>query len=320
MARLYRDADLGPIVDRRKAVEVMEEGYRADARGEVVPFPRTRTDARGVTLAWMGAAIPAFDLLGFRSYLYDSKGVDRGDQVVALYRYLTMELKALFLGSLVGNLRTGAAIAAALRIAQPNLRSLGLIGTGTQARQALACAAATFSLDSVWAWSPNPVRREEFRLWAERALNLRVHLGDGAAQVLRETAAIALVTSSNEPLVSSEMMPGPRLLVSISAYRRPEIDLRLLYEAPCVWTDSVAQASGPATLFHDPTRRGKLRPLAVDADQDALHDEESTRIVINTGAAWEEVLLAESLWRSSDQTQVGLRLDLSNDPLGPPRS
>ncbi|MGC2359047.1 MAG: hypothetical protein WA691_01915 [Thermoplasmata archaeon] len=301
-------------MDRRRTVELMVDGYSADARGDVFPLPRSRTTAHDVTVAWMGAAIPTSDVLGFRSYLYNTDGADRGDQIVALYRHSTMELKGLFLGCLIGNLRTGAAIAAALRFVRPNLDALGLIGTGTQARQALACAAAALPLKSVWAWSPNPGRREAFGRWAEEALQVRVRLGEDAPHVLRETPAVALVTSSETPVITREMLPGPRLLVSINAYRRPEIDLPLLEEAPHVWTDSLEQASGPASLFQTENMRSKLLKLAAPGGLKALRDEDSTRIVINTGAAWEEVLLAESLWISAEKSGVGIESTLVNQP------
>ncbi|HTP54701.1 MAG TPA: hypothetical protein VML94_07080 [Thermoplasmata archaeon] len=312
--RILNDVEVARLMDRRRAVELMVAGYRADARGEVYPLPRTRTEADGVTVAWMGAAIPSTDVLGFRSYLYNKEGADRGDQVVTLYRHSTMELKGLFLGCLVGNLRTGAAIAAALSFVQSDLDSLGLIGTGTQARQAVASAAAALPLKSVWAWSPNPERREAFRRWAEETLRVEVRLGRDAAHVLHETEAVALTTSSETPVITPDMLSGPKLLVSINAYRRPEIDLGLLKAAPYVWTDSIEQAGGPGTLFQRKEMREKLRRLAHDETMEELRDKLSTRIVINTGAAWEEVLLAESLWRSAEQSDVGLQATLSNVP------
>ncbi len=45
-----------------------------------------------------------------------------------------------------------------------------------------------------------------------------------------------------------------------------------------------------------------------------LRDEGTTRIVINTGAAWEEILLAESLWRSAEAVNAGLQTTLVNQP------
>ncbi|MGI0128655.1 MAG: hypothetical protein ACREDE_02215 [Thermoplasmata archaeon] len=305
MVRILTDWDIARVMDRRAAVELMEERYRTDARGEVFLFPRSRTDAREVTLAWMGAAVPPADVFGFRSYLYDQAGTDRGDQVVALYRYSTMELKGLFLGPLLGTLRTGAAVVAALRFVRPDGDSLGLIGTGTQARQALACAASALPLKSVWAWSPNPERRERFQRWARETVRVEVRLADDPGRVLRETRAIALLTSSETPVITPEMMLGPRLLLSINSYRRPEIDPRLLEGASHVWTDSIEQARGPGSLFRTGQMGQKLLRLADPEGLRELREEMSTRIVINTGAAWEEVLLAESLWQSAERAKVG---------------
>ncbi len=143
---------------------------------------------------------------------------------------------------------------------------------------------------------------------------MRVHLGDDARHVLREAEAVALVTSSETPVVTREMLTEPRLLVSISSYRRPEIDLPLLEEASYIWTDSLEQASGPGSLFQSGQLRGKLRTLADVARVSDLRDEGTTRMVINTGAAWEEVLLAESLWRSAEEVDAGLRVARVDHP------
>ncbi len=87
-------------------------------------------------------------------------GYDRGHHVVALYGRKGMELRALFLGRLAGNLRTGAAIALALHLAEPPLHDVGLNRTGYQARNALACIAAVFQTPQVVAWSPNSEHRK----------------------------------------------------------------------------------------------------------------------------------------------------------------
>ena len=314
--RILRDLDLQGLVDIPKVVERIEAGYRADARGDVVPFPRSRFDARGVFLAWQGAAIPSEDLLGYRSYAYNAEGYDRGEQVVALYGYSAMDVRAVFVGRLVGNLRTGAALAAALHLAEPGVRELGLIGTGDQARNALACIAATSRLSRVLAWSPSPTRREEFCAWAERALGLRVELGQDASEVIRCVPAIVLVTSAESTVVTPKMVAEPKLLLSISAYRRPEIDVRLLDSANRIWTDSVAQASGPGCLFEPDARRAKLRPLSEGILDGSIHDRTSTRIIINTGAAWEELVLAEMMYELAESRDVGLSVAMPKERPG----
>jgi len=314
--RILRDLDLQGLVDIPKVVERMEAGYRADARGDVVPFPRSRFEARGVFLAWQGAAIPSEDLLGYRSYAYNAEGYDRGEQVVALYGYSTMDVRAVFVGRLVGNLRTGAALAAALHLAEPGVQEVGFIGTGDQARNALACIASTLRPRRVIAWSPTLARREEFRAWADRVLGLRVELGNDAAEVVRSVPATVLVTSAENTVVTSEMVAQPKLLLSISAYRRPEIDVRLLDSVPRIWTDSVAQASGPGCLFEPEARRAKLRPLGEGILDGSAHDPTSTRIIINTGAAWEELALAEMMYELAESRDAGVSVAMPKERPG----
>jgi alanine dehydrogenase len=316
VVRILRDVDLQELVDLPKVVARIEAGYAADASGDVVPFPRSRFDAKGVSLAWQGAAIPSQDLLGYRSYVYNAEGYDRGDQVVALYGYSGMEVRAVFIGRLIGNLRTGAALAASLHLAEPGVQEVGLIGTGDQARNALACIASALRPTRVVAWSPTLTRREEFRAWAKRELGLRVELGQDAADVVRNVPAVVLVTSAENTLVTSEMVSQPKLLLSISAYRRPEIDVQILDSVSRVWTDSVVQASGPGSLFESDVRRAKLRPLGEGIANGSALDRTSTRIIINTGAAWEEVVLAEMMYELAESRNLGASVSMPKERPG----
>jgi alanine dehydrogenase len=308
--RLLRDRDLEKLVDPARAVERVEVGYRADARGDVFLFPRTRYEARDVSLAWLGAAIPSEDVMGYRSYAYNAEGYDRGEQLVVLYGYRAMDVRAVFVGRVVGNLRTGAALAAALHLAEPGVSDLGLLGTGEQARNALACVCAVARPSRVVAWSPHPERRVAFRDWAERALGLRPELAADAAEVVRRSSAVVLATSAEQTVVTAEMVPEPRLLLSIAAYRRPEIDAALFDAAPIVWTDSVAQAGAPGTLFDSPGRRGKLRPLGQGVLDGSLRDRTATRIVLNTGAAWQELVVGQALLERAESSGAGVSIDL----------
>ena len=310
MVRILRDEEHRDLVDVPGVVSRIEEGYRADGEGGVVPLPRTRTDTRGTTLAWMGAAIPTAGLLAFRAYLYRSDGYDRGQQVVALYGHRDMDLRALLVGRLVGNLRTGAAIAAALHLVEPSLRDVGFIGTGHQARNALACIARVFPSPRVVAWSPNPQHRASFGMWARTALGIEVDLADGADEVVTRVPNVVLVTASESAVVTRPMLREPRLLVSINSYRRPEIDVPIVDEASVVWTDSVAQASGPGTLFETEGRKSKLRPLMQGVQDGSARERKVTRIILNTGAPWEEVVTAQLLYERAVERNVGVEIAL----------
>jgi ornithine cyclodeaminase/alanine dehydrogenase-like protein (mu-crystallin family) len=313
---VIRDHDVRDQIDLPRLVSRIEEGDRADAAGGVVTFPRQRREAQGTTLAWLGAALPSLDLLAFRSYVYGADGADRGHQVAALYGHSDMGLRALFVGRLVGNLRTGAAIAAALHLVEPGAQELGRIGTGYQTRNALACIAATIRPSHVVAWSPTREHREGFRSWATSALGVPVDLADSAGGVLQRAASIGLVTASEEPVVTSDMLSEPRLLLSISGYRRPEIDLPILDAARCIGTDRVERASAPVTLFERNERRAKLRPLAAGLEDRSILDGRATRILLNTGAPWEEAVVAQGLFELAVARNLGTELELPTRPDG----
>ena len=308
--RVFRDEDLRPLIDLPRVVSCVEDGYRMDARGEVTILPRFRADASGLGVAWLGAAIPSRGVYGFRTYVYRPDGYDRREQLVALYDHSSMELRAIFLGGLVGNLRTGAGVAAALHMADPELTEVGLVGTGYQARNTLACLAAVYPRLRVVAWSPNPRHRSEFGSWSLKDLKLSVDLAEDVADVVKRSTAIVLTTSADESVVTADMVTAPKLLVSVTAYRRPEIDPRLFDRARHIWTDGVAQASGRGTLFVDPRRQTKLRPLGQGIEDGSAKDRGSTRIILNTGAPWEEVLVAQTLLDLAGPRGSGTELQL----------
>jgi alanine dehydrogenase len=308
--RILRDLDIQESIDVAKVVKRIEDGYRADARGEVVPFPRVRLDAAAVSMAWLGAAITSMDVLGYRSYVYNSEGYDRGEQVVVLYGCKNMDVRAVFVGRLIGNLRTGASLAAALHMMAPHTREVGFIGTGNQARNALACIAAIMRPSRLVAWSPNKSRREKFRSWARSKLGVEVELAQDVEDVVRGVPAVVLATSAENTLVTSEMITVPKILLSISAYRRPEIDPGLLDSARRVWTDSVAQASGPGTLFDSDRLRTKLRPLGEGVSDGSARDSSVTRILVNTGAAWEELVVGQLMFEIAESQGLGASLPM----------
>jgi len=320
VVRILRDADLEGLLPLERVVALMEEGYALDARRDVVPFPRRRLDARGAHLAWQGAAVPPADALGFRAYLYGDAGGDRGEQLTALWDHRSMALRALFVGRRVGDLRTGAALAAAVRLAEPGVRSIGLLGTGGTARSALASLRAALPLDHVTVWSPTAAHRRAFVAAGRSGPGPAIEEADSVAAVLRAAPVVVLATAADQPVVTRSLAPEPRLFASIRAYRFPEIDLPLLDAAPAIWTDSVEQATGPETLLASDARRAKVRPLGHGLEDGALRDRSGHRFVINTGAAWQEVLLGRALADAAAAEDRGVELELPAGPdEAPPR-
>jgi alanine dehydrogenase len=309
--RLVRDRDIEDLVDRDRAVREMEAGYRAAADGSAVVFPRSRNAAETRTLAWLGAALPRLDLLGFRAYLYDDSGSDRGEQITALYRFGSMDLRAVFVGRICGILRTGAALVAAVRMAEPEVRDLTLLGTGTQAREFALTAARTLSLERMVVWSPTRANRERFAEDLSRR-GSRVAAVDSLEAAVRDARVVVLTTSSARPVVSSEMLRPDALVATIQGYRasQHDVDPNVYDRAEVIWTDSVEQASAPGTLFERPPLRSKLEALGRGAVSGRIRDSSRARAIVNTGAPWQEVLMANALLANAESNSRGILADL----------
>jgi alanine dehydrogenase len=310
--RIVRDRDLADIVDRAEAVREMEAGYRAVAAGDAVVFPRSRNEAGPRTLAWLGAALPRLDVLGYRGYLYDDEGRDRGEQVTALYGYRTMELRALFVGRLTGNLRTGAALAAAVRAAEPQLDALTLIGTGTQAREFALSAASALPIRRLTVWSPTREHRERFAESIGRETGLAPVAADSLDAAVRDARAVVLTTSSPRPVVTRDHLRPDALVATIQGYRatQHDVDPRVYEQAETIWTDSVEQASSAGSLFERAPLRSKLEPLGRGLETGRIRDSTARRVVVNTGAPWEEVLMARALLRAAEARTRGNEVPL----------
>jgi ornithine cyclodeaminase/alanine dehydrogenase-like protein (mu-crystallin family) len=174
-----------------------------------------------------------------------------------------------------------------------------------------------FDSPQVSVWGPSREKREAFRDWALESLGLDVAIPAEASDVVESASAVVLLATTDhraeKTVITREMVTTPKLLISVNAYRRPEIDLRLIDEAPWVWTDSVAQASSPGTLFENGVRRAKLRPLAAGLEDKSLLDRRATRIVITTGAAWQEVAVAQILLELAESRGLGTELTLPTE-------
>lgn len=136
-------------------------------------------------------------------------------------------------------------------------------------------------------------------------------MAQGSEEVRARTSNIVLVTTSDSPDVTEPMLGEPKLLTSNNSYRRPEIDAPIPDSAPWLWTDHVARPSSPGTLFETERRKSKLCPLMEGVVEGSIQNARSTRSVITTGAAWEEVVTAQLLYQRVAERAAGVEIAIS---------
>jgi len=211
------------------AIDAVEDATLALHRGAVSdatflghPQPNGRPSAR-LSLATAPAiatgvrvfGTPAPDYLGLaraantRSYLLLDGATG---QVVALMDY--SRLNPLRVGA-VGGL-------AARHLAPPGSETLGILGSGQQARtQVQAICKALPGITHVLVYSPTPAHREAFAHEMGTWLGVRAEAVDTVEAATREADIVALATSSNRPVLRRAQVKPSALVISITEGQLP---------------------------------------------------------------------------------------------------
>jgi ornithine cyclodeaminase/alanine dehydrogenase-like protein (mu-crystallin family) len=163
--------------------------------------------------------------------------------VVLLYRLDDGQLLAVLDGRLITDLRTGAASGvAARRVAVEGPVTIGIIGSGNQARAQLESLACVYEIESAAVFSPTVGNREAFSREMSAKLRFPVTAVDSADEAARGHPVV--VTASNartaEPILKGAWLADCRLLCAVGNTRRQfaEIDVQCLGDAALVIVDS----------------------------------------------------------------------------------
>jgi ornithine cyclodeaminase/alanine dehydrogenase-like protein (mu-crystallin family) len=160
-----------------------------------------------------------------------------------LYSLKDGELLALLDGRLITDLRTGAASGvAARRVPVKAPVTVGVIGSGNQARTQLESLAAVYKIDSASVYSPTAANRQAFARAMSARLGFAVTPVDSAEAAARGNAVVATASNARtaEPIVRGEWLKDCRLLCAVGNTRREfaEADVQCFRDAALVIMDS----------------------------------------------------------------------------------
>ena len=200
MALHLTEADVQKLLTMPLALEAVEESFRRLADGSAVNHPRRRLKmiGRGL-LNYMAASDAAGGYMGLKIYTVSPNGVRF---LVPLFSAKSAELVALIEADFLGQMRTGAASGVATRfMARQDARSVGIIGTGLQARTQLAAMSAVRHLESVRAFGRDPQRRESFANEMTKHIGVTVAPVSSPQEAIRGVDIVITSTTSKEPVV-----------------------------------------------------------------------------------------------------------------------
>jgi ornithine cyclodeaminase/alanine dehydrogenase-like protein (mu-crystallin family) len=277
--RLLTEADIRTMIDARAALEGVKAGFIALARGEVttpapieVDFPHQDADLH-VKGAFV-ADLPHFSfkvICGF--YENPARGLPVTSGVSLLFDAETGAIEALlFDNGFLTDLRTAAAGAlAADLLARSVIDTIGLIGTGTQARFQLEALLLVRRPRRILLFGRTSAHASAFAAEAHERHGLPVDVANSVEDVCRQAQLIVTATTARQPLVRSQwLQPGVHLTaMGADLPEKQELDPAVLAEADVVCADLLSQCLHSGEIHHavasgdlDIDRVVELGPLA----------------------------------------------------------
>ena len=257
--RIVDEAALRTAITPRAAVDAIREAFRADGEGRAhVPavinleIPRLRGEFHVKTAHIDGVPHVAVKIA---SGFYDNpaRGLPSGSGLMAVFDAATGLPAALLLDNgFLTDIRTGAAGAiAADCLAPAAFSTVGVLGSGVQARHQVQCLREVRAFTRVIAWSPDRSRLDAY-CRELRADGLDASAAADPREVCAAADVIVTATPAREPLVRAEWLrPGQHVTaLGSDSPGKQELDAACLARADLLVVDRLTQCAAFGELRH----------------------------------------------------------------------
>ena len=242
MAYFFTEDEVGRLLTMEDAVSAVEAAFRELSQEQAVNRPRVRVRLPGVMLHVMPAGSQKLDRLGLKAYTATREGARF---LFLLYARETGELLSVMEADRLGQIRTGAATGVATRyMSQPDAATVGIYGTGWQARSQLQAVAVVRRLREVVAFGRDEERRKKFCDEMSDALGVEVRPASSPKEVAEGADIVITATTAREPVLLGEWLrPGQHInAIGSNFAKKREVDDEVVQRAAVIAVDSKEQA------------------------------------------------------------------------------
>lgn len=313
--------DLVDLADPEDYVTAVREGYRQ--RGEGAPAePRTKLvngDPPGMLTGYM-AILPETGAMG--GYTYGAGFSERDAWFVTpLFDAESGEPLAVLDGAYLNPFKTGAAGAVGVdALAREDASTLGLIGSGTQARGQLRAVATVRELDSVRVYSTTRENREAFAREMADDLGLDVEPVESSADAVSDADIVITATNASEPVFDGDLLEPGTHVTAMGRYdaEKHELDATTVSRATYV-LDLGARADRDAGSLLAAIEEGAVGPEHVHGELGEVlvggvsgreSDEEIT-VFDSGGTGIETVAAAHMLYERAREAGLGTEIEFA---------
>jgi alanine dehydrogenase len=254
------EADVAQVLTMDLALDAVSAAFRKLALEEAVNCPRQRCQTDHAMLHVLPAAAKTLGALGYKAYTVPKSGEAKFH--VTLFDPKAGGISAILEADLLGQFRTGAATGVATKkLARPDASTVGLIGTGKQARTQLQAVCKVRSIKTAFVYGRDPERRTAFATKLAQETGVDVVPVATAEEAARGRDIVITATASREPVLLGEWVSeGQHLSVIGSNFlAKTETDVEVFRRTHVVSVDSKEQAKLEAGDFVEPIKQGVLQ-------------------------------------------------------------
>jgi ornithine cyclodeaminase/alanine dehydrogenase len=326
VAILLTEGDVSRLLTMREALDAVRDGFCSLAAGAGSNSPRARVRTGNAILNVMSAALGTVETTRGRNGSYlgvKSYSIARGKARFLVLLYAADgEILAIIEADRLGQIRTGAASGLATdAMARTGIRTVGIIGTGWQARSQLEAVAAVRPIQVARAFSRREEGRRAFSRDMEAKLGIEVIPVPTAEEAVSGADVVITITTSREPVLHGAWLrEGAHVNAAGSNFpHRRELDEEAVGRARFIAVDSLEQArleSGDLIMAAEQGRlswdrvhelgdvvTGKLAPRSADSD---------ITLFKSNGIAIEDVAVAAHVYERAVVERVGKEVMLGN--------
>ncbi|QSX00489.1 ornithine cyclodeaminase family protein [Haloterrigena alkaliphila] len=297
---ILTDGDVYSRFDYETVVDAMRDAFAERAAGTLEAPPRWRVDAGAGDLVFTaGAATGPTNAAGFRVYGTHPGAADGQTELVTVFDATAGGLEGLLVGHAIGGLRTGGIGGVAIDcLAREDSETLGILGSGFQARAQVGAACAARDFAAVLVYSPTPESRESFVKTADEDVEPPVRAVDDPEPVVRGADALVCATNSTDPVFDPDWLEAGTHITTIGPRFRDahELPLAVVDRADAIATDSIPQVDAYDREYlvsgDDYERMVELADV-LDDPQLGRTDETDVTLFCSVGLAGTEVVLGK---------------------------
>ena len=309
------EEDVRRLLSMDRAIKSIEKAFHELGTGSGNNIPRSRVQLPNQTLHVMSAGSTELNYTGLKAYTTTQSGAQF---LVILFQGNSGDPVAIIEADLLGQIRTGAASGIATKyLANEEATTVGIIGTGWQARSQLEAGSKVRAITLAKAYGRDKNRREKFCLEMTEKLGLPVKPVDNPMDCITFAEIVITITSSECPVLQGAWLrPGAHVNAAGSnSVQRREIDLEAVKKSNVVVVDSKDQAKLESGDLLEPIKQGALSwesvsELAAVIVGDVPGRVNTTDITLfeSQGIAMEDVAVASLVYEQAKVQNIGQKI------------